>query len=227
MNSSCFDSGGCPSVQIVQSAAKTFLTRLFYAKTGEPFNLTGATEIIALFPGLNNTPVKKTLSNSGGITVVGSPGAGKIQIALSTTDTQAMQSNPQINQNLQITATIAGVAQQDTLSFGSPPQAGVTYSVTLNGVTFSYLVKAGDTAQVVFGVLASLINRSGVGITAEVSGSDDSATMSLTADVAGLGFTNVVSAGITLTNTTANGGVRSIFLLQQMLSIQPQDYSGS
>src|SRR4051812_13912820 len=114
----------CASVLIVQSAAKSFFARLFYSNTGEPFDLTGVTEIVALFPGANGTPVKKTYSGSGGITVVGAPGAGKIQIALSTTDTQAMQANPQIAQNLQITATISGVAQVDVLSFGSPPIAG-------------------------------------------------------------------------------------------------------
>src|ERR1700722_1733371 len=149
----CGENNGCSSVQIVQSAVKTFFTRLFYAKTGEPFDLTGVTEIIALFPGANNTPVKKTFSNSGGVTVVGANGAGKIQIVLTTTDTQAMQPNPQIKQNLQVIATISGVAQIDTLSMGSPPVSGTTYTVTLNGFPFAYKAQTGDTAQTVFTAL--------------------------------------------------------------------------
>lgn len=228
MNSNCSSSenGNCGTIQIVQTAAKTFFARLFYAGSGEPFDLTGATEIVAVFPGANGTPVKKTLSNSGGITVVGAPGAGKIQIVLATTDTQAMQPNPQIAQNLQIIATIAGVAQIDTLSFDSPPVPGTTYKVTLDGEQFCYLAKTNDTTFTVFTALQLMIAASGLLISGVVSGSLDAAILTLTSTVAGLGFTDVVSAGITLTPTTANGGTRSIFLLQQVLNIQPQDYSG-
>lgn len=220
-------SGNCFTVQIVQTTAKTFFARLFYAKTGEPFNLTGVTEIVALFPGSNGTPIKKTFSNSGGVTVVGANGAGKIQVALTTIDTANMQANPQIAQNLQIIATIAGVAQVDTLSFGSPPIAGTTYTVTLNADPFSYRAKTNDTAQIVFTALEALIDQSSLPISAGVSGSDDTAHLVLTSLIAGLGFTDSVSSGITLTPTTLNGGVRTVFLLQQVLNIQPQNYSGS
>lgn len=226
MSSSCNDSGGCNAIQIIQSAAKSFFARLFYTGTGEPYNLTGATEIVALFPGSSGQPVKKTLSGDGGITVIGAAGAGKIQIDLSSVDTEAMQPNAQIAQNLQIIATIAGVAQIDTLSFGSPPIAGITYRVTLNGTAFSYLAKNTDTAEEVFNALAALISASGILISAVVSGSLDAAILTLTSTVPGLGFTDVVSAGITLVHSTPNGGIRSVFLLQQTLNIQPLDYSG-
>lgn len=225
MNQSC--DGSPLQVQIVQSAAKTFFARLFYAKTGEPFDLTSVTEIVALFPGVSGSPVKKTFSNSGGITIVGADGAGKIQIALSTIDTQNMQTNPQIGQNLQIIVTISGVAQINTLSFGSPPVSGTIYSVTLNGSQFSYTAKDADTAQIVLTALAAQITAAALGITPVVSGSDNTAQMSLTAQVAGLGFAIAVSAGITNTASTANAGTRTVFLLQQVLSILPQDYAGS
>lgn len=215
------------AIQIVQTVSRNLFARLFYSRTLEPFDLTGATEIVALFPGADDTPIEKTLSGSGGITVIGSPGAGKIQIALSSTDTGNMQANPQIGQNLQITATIAGVAQIDTLSFGSPPVVNTTYSVALNGSVFSYKAKTGDTAFTVFTALSTQVAQSGLTISAVVSGSLDSATLALTSTIAGLGFTDMVSAGITLTHSTPNGGTRTIFLLQQVLSIQPQDYDGS
>lgn len=227
MNQSCSSNNiGCSWVQIVQSADVSFFARLFYTKTGEPFNLTGVTEIVASFPGSNGVPVKKTYT-SGAITVVGSPGAGKIQIALSTIDTELMQANPQIKQNLQIIVTIAGVAQEDSLSFDSPPEAGTAYVVTLNGTPFSYVAKSLDTAEDVFEALSVLIEAGNILITPEVTGSDDSALMSLTSSVPGLAFSDQVSSGMSITNITPNGGTRTVFLLQQVLNIQPQDYLGS
>lgn len=220
------NSGSCCAVQIVQSAVKTFFTRLFFTRTGEPFDLTGVTEIVGIFPGPNNTQVRKTYSDSGGITVVGAPGAGKIQFALTTVDTQNMQALPQVNQNLQVIVTIAGVAQVDILSFGEPPIAGTVYSVTLNNVAFSYQAVSIDTAQSIFEAISTQIVASGLLISSVVSGEDDEAILTLTSTVAALGFSDVVSSGITLTPSVANGGERTIFLLQQVLNILPQDYSG-
>lgn len=217
---------GCNRIQIVQTSAKVFFARLFYANTGEPFDLTGVTEIVAIFPGLNGSVIKKTLSDSGGVIVVGSPGAGKVQISLSTTDTQQMQPNTQIAQNLQFIVTIGGVAQIDVLSFAQSPVSGTAYTIILNGASFSYIASSGDTAEDVFDALASLILEADNLITPFVSGIADSAELSLTSSVPGLGFTDAVSSGITLTNGTANGGVRSVVLIQQALNIYPQDYSG-
>ncbi len=226
MNQCYGENNFCSSVQIIQTSDKTFFTRLFYAKTGEPFDLTGATEILALFPGANNTPVKKSYSDDGGITIMGSPGAGKIQIALTSTDTAAMQPNPQVGQNLQIIATIDGVSQVDNISFGSPPVSETTYTVTLNGVPFSYKALLGDNAQDVFDVISLAINAAGLLLSSAVSGTLDSAVLSVTSSTPGLGFTDSVSSGMTLVNAVANSGVRTIFLLQQVLMIQPQDYEG-
>lgn len=228
MISNCGTGNGNPfTVQIVQSSAKTFFARLFYANTGEPFDLTGVTEIVALLPGSSGSPVKKTYSSSGGITVVGSPGAGKIQIALLTTDTEFLLANSQIAQNLQIIVTLAGVAQINTLSYGSPPVSGSIASVVINGQTFSYIVKSNDSAEDVFVALSALITNADILVTGDVSSSDDMAELALTSVVAALGFTISVSAAITQVASTANGGTRTVFLLQQVLNIQPQDYTGS
>jgi hypothetical protein len=227
MNQGCGESSFCSTVQIVQSAVKTFFTRLFYGQTGEPFDLTGVTEIVGIFPGPSGTQVQKTYTNSGGITVVGAPGAGKIQFDLTTVDTQNMQALPQVNQNLQVIATVNGVAQEDTLSLESPPVTHNTYSTTLNGALFSYVAQLGDTAEDVFNALATQIEGAGIPIEAEVSGSEDEAELTLTSTIAALGFSDVVSSNVTLTPTVANGGTRTIFLLQQVLNIQPQDFSGA
>lgn len=226
MNQSCGSSGGCSTVQIIQSALKIFFTRLFFTKTLEPFDLTGVTEIVGLFPGTNNTLVKKTYTNSGGITVVGAPGAGKIQFDLSSVDTQNMQASPQVNQNLQVIVTISGVAQVDVLSFEDPPVGGTAYSVTLNGIEFSYQAQEGDTALTVFEALEAQISGVDLPLGAVVSGSGNSAILTFTSTIPGLGFSDVGSEGVTVTPTIANGGTRTIFLLQQVLNIQPQDYSG-
>jgi hypothetical protein len=223
------DSSGCSTVLIIQSAAKSFFARLFYRLTGEPYDLTGVTEIIALLPGSDGSPVAKTLTNSGGVTVVGSAGAGKIQIALTTLDTGNLQPSPQIPQNLQVIVTLNGVAQEDTLSMGSPPIVGTLYAVTLNGQMFGYKAQAGDTAQTVFTALAAQIviaTAAGLPISAVESGSGSEGTLVLTSTVPALAFTDVVSAGITLSNTITNSGERDIVLLQQALNIQPQDYVG-
>ena len=203
-----------------------FFARLFYKGTLEPFDLTGVTEIAALFPGINGTPYEKT-KTGGAISMMGAPGAGKIQVALSSVDTAAMLANPQIAQNLQFIVTISGVAQIDAISFGSPPNVGVIYEVTINGVAFSYQAKTGDTAEDVFDALSLLINAGGLLVSSVVSGSDNSAILTITSIVAGLGFTDAVNGNMILSNSTPNGGVRTIFLLQQVLNIQPQDYSGA
>jgi hypothetical protein len=214
------------SVQIYQTADKTFFTRLFYAKTGEPFDLTSMTEIVALFPGSNGTPVKKTFSNSGGITVVGASGAGKIQIALTSGDTASMQPNPQIAQPLEvIVTTSAAVAQVNTLSFGSPPVVGTGYSVTIDNVVANYQAGVGDTAQSVFTALQAQFEQSEeLEVTIAISGTGNAATMVITSAIAGLQFDINVSAGITNTDTTPSGGTRTVFQMPQALNIQPSLY---
>lgn len=225
--SQCNDqNSGCDTVQIVQTAQTNIFSNLFRNKFRSPFDLTGATEVAAIFPGSNGTPVIKTLSGSGGVTIVGAPGAGKIQVALSSTDTAAMLANPQIGQNLQIVATIDGVAQVDAISFESPPIAGTTYTITLNGIPSYYHAKSGDDAEDVLSAIAISISLNGLPVSPVVSGSGDEAILTLTAGIAGLGFTDSVSSGMEISNLTANSGSRTIFLLQQVLNIQPQDYSG-
>lgn len=215
------------AVQIVQSEEKYFLVYLFYADTGEPFDLTSATEIVALFPGTSGTPVEKR-KTTGDITVIGSAGGGKIEIACSTVDTAAMLASPQFRQDLQIVVTISGVAQVDTYSMGQAPVVGTVYSATLDGQVFSYTAVTGDQAQNVFTSLQTQIAAaSGLPISAAVNGTGNSATLVLTSTIAGLGFSDVASSGITLTATTANAGTRSIFLLKGVLNIVPQRYSGA
>lgn len=207
---------------------KSFYVDLFYEDTGEPFDLTGVTEIVALFPGANGTPIEERFTN-GEISVIGASGAGKIQINCAADDTAQMlisQANGQYTY-LQVIVTIGGVAQVDTLSLAAPPVANTSYQVSLNSIAFSYTAVPGDTAQTVFNNLALQVSESSLTITPAVVGSGNSATLTLTSQIPALGFYDVVSSNITKTPTTANAGTRSIFLLRNVLDIQPQSYAGA
>ena len=195
----------------------------------EPFDLTGATEIIATFPG----GVSEKLS-LGQVSVAGASGGGKIQVAYSAQDSNAMQANPVASQNqdLQVVVVKQGTAQVDTLSISSVT-VGTVYSVSLNGQTFTYTAQTSDNQQSVFTALAGLINSAvaaqspgptNLVLTAAVVGSGTGATMTITSTFAGLSFTDVVSTSITLANTTANGGTISVFLFKFALDISPQSY---
>jgi hypothetical protein len=207
---------------------KSFYVDLFYEDTGEPFDLTGVTEIVALFPGASGTAIEERYSQ-GEVSVIGAPGSGKIQINCAADDTAQMlisQANGQYTY-LQVIVTIGGVAQIDTLSLANPPVPGQTYMVTLSGSPFSYTPVTGDTAQTVFTQIGLQVSQSGLPITPVVGGSGNSATLTLTSQIPALGFYDVVSSNITKTATTANGGTRSIFLLRGVLDIQPQSYTGA
>lgn len=197
----------------------------------EPFNLTGITEIVATFP--NQVSERFSLSQ---VSVVGAAGAGKIQVNYSALDSLNMQANPVVtqNQDLQIIATIGGVAQVDTLSLSGGPMIGTTYSTTLNGQLFTYTSIAGDTSQTVFNaLLASIVGYQQTlaamvppvpwNINGAVSGTGNTATLVLTSAFAGLPFTDVVS-NLTLTPSTANAGTIAVFLFKFALDIQPQSY---
>lgn len=228
----------CGSVTIVQGMSGSFYADLIYQDTKEPFDLTGATEIVASFPGQPNPvsllpqPVLEKLSLSQ-IAIIGANGAGKIQINYLAVDSFLMQLNPNTQQfqDLQVVVTKSGVAQIDTISLSSPT-AGVVYSILLNGQLFTYTGQAGDTSQLVFNALLKQISASplvaaptGI-LTGVVSGSGNSATLVLTATFAGLGFNDVVT-NLVKTPSTANAGTRSTFLLQATLNIVPQTYQGS
>lgn len=99
-------------VTILQGYPKTFTLELRLEDcTGSPFDLTGMTQILAVFPGTDGTPVQLTYTASGGVTVVGAAGAGKIQVAVSAAKSLLMAVNPNgtQTQDLQIVVTIATV----------------------------------------------------------------------------------------------------------------------
>ena len=198
----------------------------------EPFNLTGVTEIIASFP--NIVSEKYSLSQ---VSVVGAVGAGKIQVNYSALDSLNMQANPvpQQNQDLQVIATIGGVAQIDTLSLSGGPTTGGTYSATLNGQLFTYTAIAGDTTLSVLtnllnqmnsyaSTLASMLPQVPWNISGVISGSGNAASLALTSTFAGLSFTDTV-VGLTKVATQANAGTVTVFIFKFALDIQPQSFA--
>jgi hypothetical protein len=88
----------------------------------------------------------------------------------------------------------------------------------------SYTAVAGDTDVTVFTKLQVLIAALGFQLSAVVAGSPGSATLTLTSTVPALGFSDIVSANITKTATTPNGGTRSQFVLRNVLNIVPQPF---
>lgn len=212
-------------VRIGIGSDKSFQVQLLL--DGAPFDLTAMTAISASFPGASGTPVVETAA-SGAVSVVGVPGAGRIQISCPGKDTLLMQANPVLEQfqDLQVIVTLSGVAQIDTLSIPGSIAAGSIFSVILEGQVFSYTANAGDTDLVVLTAIAALIAKSSpaLAIAAVVSGSAGSALLTLTSTIPALGFSDTVSSNITVVHTRANGGTRAQFVLRNVLNIIPQPY---
>lgn len=118
----------CGSVTILVGYAKTFIVDLFYEDTRAPYDLTGATEIIAAFPpATGTTPILVSLT-LGEVVVMGSPGAGRIQVKLSAAKSALVAANPYPtqNQNLQVSVTNADTSVtpfflQGVLAISAPP----------------------------------------------------------------------------------------------------------
>lgn len=197
----------------------------------EPFDLTGATEIVASFPNI----VSEKLSLSQ-IAIQGAAGAGKIKVMYSALDSLNMQANPvpAQNQDLQVIVTTSGALQIDTLSIPGGPTANTVYSMTLNGQLFTYTAIAGDTS---LSVLTNLLNQMNAyqssvatmippvpwNISGATSGSGNTATLILTSTFAGLAFTDAVVA-LTKVATQANSGTIAVFLFKFALRIEPQSF---
>jgi hypothetical protein len=91
----------------------------------------------------------------------------------------------------------ASVAQVDTIT--PVVQDEATYSVKINATTFSFVSDASATAQEIVAGLLALVNAGTEPVTAS-----GTATLILTADVAGVPFTTVVSSNLTVVHTTPN-----------------------
>lgn len=73
-------------VTIIQGGKKSFVVRVLSQATGDPYSLTGVTEITACFMKADGTELMKTFTASGGITVVTAL-LGKLAIALTAAET--------------------------------------------------------------------------------------------------------------------------------------------
>lgn len=212
-------------VRIGVGSDKVFQVQLFL--DGAPFDLTDMTAIAASFPAPNLGSVVESVAKTT-ISVVGAPGAGRIQITCPSEDTLAMQANPvpEQFQDLQIVVTSEGVAQVDVLSIPVAPTGGAIFTVTLNGNPFSYTASAGDTDLVVFNAIQALIAAVAqpFPISAAVSGSAGTAALTLTSTIPALGFIDQVTSNITKGTPTPNSGTRALFVMQAVLNIVAEPY---
>lgn len=94
-------------INIIQGSIKTFTVLLKKASNGEPFPLSGVTEIETCFKNADDTELMLSLTG-GDITVLDAP-IGKLQIALDETETAALA--------LDESATL-----EIAVDFGSGPQ---------------------------------------------------------------------------------------------------------
>ena len=110
----------------------------------------------------------------------------------------------------------AAVAQVDTVTISGPPEVGDSFSVTVDGVTYTHTVSysvSPQSSDTVATALAALVEAdSGAAVTASVSGS----VITLTADTAGTAFTVAAAASdrptstasVSVSNQTANSSVQ-------------------
>ena len=88
---------------VVQGESRTVpVTLLLSNKDFKTFDITGATEIVARFPGQNSNFIDVTLTGAG-ITIVNAVG-GSIDITLTTTTTEAL--NVGERQNFEVVITL-------------------------------------------------------------------------------------------------------------------------
>lgn len=74
------------TINIIRESDREFSVRITIKETGDPFDLTGVSQIKAYFPKTDGTALEKNLSPSGAIVVLNAL-AGKIKITLSEADT--------------------------------------------------------------------------------------------------------------------------------------------
>lgn len=102
---------------------------------------------------------------------------------------------------LMIGKRLAAAAQVETMTVNAFVDG--VYSITLDGVPFSFTAVSNTLAQIRDG-LVTLINASVVPVTAAAGGAG---VLTLTADVAGTSFISVVTANVTKVLTTPNQGI--------------------
>lgn len=76
------------SVQIIQGGQKSFVVRLVDSETGDPYDLTAATEVETCFE--NDDGTELMLNLAGGVTILNAI-IGKIQISLTAAQTTALR----------------------------------------------------------------------------------------------------------------------------------------
>lgn len=118
-------------------------------------------------------------------------------------------------EKVKIMKTSAVIAQVDTIT---PTAVNSTiYTVTVNGIAFSYTSDASATVSEIVAGLIAAINAGTEPVTAS-----GSTTLILTADAAGEGFTVELNGNMSIVHTTANVGIASDILNAKQLD--PDDW---
>lgn len=74
-------------IKVIRGSKKLINVFFIFDDTGRPFPLTGFTEIKFAFSKQVTGVLTKTYTNSGGVTVVGVPELGQVQVSLAEADT--------------------------------------------------------------------------------------------------------------------------------------------
>jgi hypothetical protein len=93
-------------LNVIRGSDREFSIRIAIKESGEPFDLTGVTQILAYFPKEDGSALVKNMVSSGDIAVL-SPTTGKIRVYLSETDTASLSVGEV--QSFEIEVQIGGV----------------------------------------------------------------------------------------------------------------------
>lgn len=89
-------------IEVIQGSDLSFNIRLKDKATGDPFDLGNTNEIKVLFPKESSaTPLIKTLTSSGGVTILNSPG-GRMQVLLNEGDTDDLKVGDRLDFEVEI-----------------------------------------------------------------------------------------------------------------------------
>jgi hypothetical protein len=180
--------------------SKTYYIDLFYADTGEPYDLTGVTQLIVSHPGSSGSPVEEVLNST---------------VVVTTTGTTVNTSN-----QLTAIASMTGIAVGQLITgTGIPSSTFVTaINVAASSLTMSQNATASGSPSVIFATApnVTVVGAPGAGKIQVVAPAWDTALMQVNPNTQ-------QNQDLQISVTNADGSL-SGFLLQAVLNIVAPTY---